>query len=284
MNKINKKHDLCELTIKLETWLHDELESYLITLNGIIEAKANIDENTIYVKYNCSVINYNWIKSEIFVFLKIDCPSILEFDKHSKNNNSKYEFVVNDYCCEYCLKGNIEYLLSINGIEKVYSNYSDDEIENIKVSIYYDKNLITEQDLKNINNIFTDDLYFFEDKLDWDVEIETARYSSRKENIINEEVINFNLNTTNKNDKHINIFIETNLPMKSIENMDLNNKINVNNFITDFLVSFEEKSIPNNITYDKENIVLEMKDNNLYTLNINFKIINLIIKKDFKLK
>lgn len=113
----------------MDTWLHNELESYLISLKGIIDANVNKDKSTVYVKYDCSIINYNWIKLEILVFLKCNCPSILEFDKHSRNNNSKHEFVVGvkDYCCEYCLKSNIEYLLSIKGIEKVYSSYSDGE-------------------------------------------------------------------------------------------------------------------------------------------------------------
>lgn len=281
-----KKNDFCELTIKLDTWLHNELESYLISLKGIIDANVNKDKGTVYVKYDCSIINYNWIKLEILVFLKCNCPSILEFDKHSRNNNSKHEFVVGvkDYCCEYCLKSSIEYLLSIKGIEKVYSSYSDGEMENVKISIYYDKNVITEQDLKNINNIFTDEVYVFDDKLNWNIKIQTARYSSIKDNILDEEVICFNFNTINKRGNHINICIETNLPIKMIQGMDLNNKINVNNFITNFLISFEEKLIPNNINYDDENIVLEKKGYNLYSLIVNFKIINLIFKKDFKLK
>lgn len=277
-----KKNDFRELTIKLDTGIHNELESYLNSLNGIIGARVNRDESTVYVKYDCSMMNYNWIKLEILVFLKCNFPSILEFDKHSRNKNSKYEFVVgiDDYCCEDCLKSNIEYLLSIKGIEKVYSSFSSDESESIKISIYYDKNIITEQDLKNIHNIFADKVYVFDDLLNWNIEIQTTKCSSVKE----KEFICFHFNTVNKRENHINVCIETNLNVQTLEDMALNQKINITHFITNFLIYYEKKLISSNINYDDENIILKKKSYNLYSLTVNFKIINLIFEKDFTLK
>lgn len=60
--------------------------------------------------------------------------------------------------------------------------------------------------------------------------------------------------------------------------------ININSYITNFLIFFEGKPISNNINYDTENIILRKKDYNQYTLNVNFKITNLIFRKDFILK
>ena len=145
---------MSELTIGIE-WTHKELKEYLLSLNGIsyVEIRDNEEQIDVYLKYNSTLITPKIIKIEILLFMdSLKTPSILYFDKHSKTKTLTYTIVRDKFCCEYCFKGAVQYLLEIEGIEKVESNFNEayDKSEKIIINIQYDPNLITSEKMKQI--------------------------------------------------------------------------------------------------------------------------------------
>ena len=149
-----------ELTIIIDNWGHKELKEYLMSLNGILDVIIKNEEQLeIHIKYNPNLITPKIIRLEILLFLDIlKIPSILAFDKHSTIETSEYKIIRNDICCEYCLKGAIDDLFEIDGIEKVESNFNEenyyqknyDEPDNIIISIKYNSDLISIDDMMQI--------------------------------------------------------------------------------------------------------------------------------------
>lgn len=127
-----------------------------MSLNGILDVIIkNGEQLEIYVKYNSNLITSKIIKLEILLFLNIlKTPSILAFDKHSTMELAEYKIIRNGICCEYCLKGAIEDLFEIDGIEKVESNFNKekiyDERDNVIISIKYNSGLISMDDMRQI--------------------------------------------------------------------------------------------------------------------------------------
>ena len=147
---------MSELIIIIDHWGHKELKEYLMSLNGILDVIIkNGEQLEIYVKYNSNLITSKIIKLEILLFLNIlKTPSILAFDKHSTMEMAEYKIIRNGICCEYCLKGAIEDLFEIDGIEKVESNFNKeknyDERDNVIISIKYNSGLISMDDMRQI--------------------------------------------------------------------------------------------------------------------------------------
>lgn len=147
---------MSELTIIIDHWGHKELKEYLMSLNGISDVIIkNGEQLEICVKYNSNLITSKIIKLEILLFLNIlKTPSILAFDKHSTMKMSEYKIIRHGICCEYCLKGAIEDLFEIDGIEKVESNFNKekiyDERDNVIISIKYNSGLISMDDMRQI--------------------------------------------------------------------------------------------------------------------------------------
>ena len=144
-----------ELTIVIDSWGHKELKDYLISLKGISKVIVENEQYLkIYMKYDPEFITLKMIKMEISLFLDIlNIPSFIAFDKHSTNKISEYKIVRDDVCCEYCLKGAIEELFDIEGIEKVESNLdieNYDNYEKIVITVKYDLSLISTNDIKEI--------------------------------------------------------------------------------------------------------------------------------------
>lgn len=144
-----------ELTIVIDHWSHKELEEYLMSLNGILDVKIKNDEKLeIYLKYDSTLITSKIIKMEILLFLDImKIPSILSFDKYPKFKTSNYTIIRDNLCCEFCFKGAIDDLFEIEGIEKVESNFNEDcydEREKIIINIKYNPNLISLEEMKQI--------------------------------------------------------------------------------------------------------------------------------------
>lgn len=142
-----------ELDIKLDFWLDYELENYLLTYKGIIKVEIDDIRNEIHIVYDNNLIDFKTIKTKILLFLKsLNIPSFIAFDKHSKNKLIKYDIVIKDLCCEYCLKGMIQDLFDTDGIEKVYCNY--DNIFHSKkefiIEVYYDETIISNEDIKKL--------------------------------------------------------------------------------------------------------------------------------------
>ena len=67
------------------------------------------------------------------------------------------KYLINDLCCEYCYKGAIDDLFEIEGIEMVKGNFNEDYLfkkyedrEKIIINIKYDPNLISTEEMKQI--------------------------------------------------------------------------------------------------------------------------------------
>ena len=138
-----------ELTITIDCWSHKELKEYLNSLKGISEVDINgEDKLEIYIKYNSDLITLKIIELEILSFLKLlNVPSIMGFDKHSDKNLKEYLIIRKDICCEYCVKGVVEDLFFLDGIEKVEATLEKDTIIKIK----YDSKVLSLNDVKNID-------------------------------------------------------------------------------------------------------------------------------------
>jgi len=141
-----------ELTLILSdcAWLEKGLDGYLLSQKGIHEVNINYSNNEIYVKYDSNTV-IEIIKKEILLFISsLDTPSIFAFDKHSKNKLIKKDIIINDLCCEYCLNGIIEDLLSTNGIESAFSDFDYSNKTDVKITVEYDKNIISEREILDI--------------------------------------------------------------------------------------------------------------------------------------
>ena len=138
------------ISLKLNTWVYDELIDYLKSINGIKNVEISNDITIYYDNISLKVI----IK-EIYLFLNIlNIPSILSFDKHLSNNLKEYQILINDLCCEYCLMSDIEELLYINGINSAYSNYDFKDKNNVVIYITYDSSIISKEELDKLNEEF----------------------------------------------------------------------------------------------------------------------------------
>ena len=146
---------MAELTVVIDSLGHKELKEYLMSLNGIIDVIIKNEEQLeIHIKYNPNLITQKIIRNEILLFLNIlKIPSVLAFDKHRTNKTSEYKIIRDDICCEHCFKDAIEYLFEIDGIEKVESNFNAenyDERDSVIINIKYNSDLISIDDMKQI--------------------------------------------------------------------------------------------------------------------------------------
>ena len=138
------------ISLKLNTWVYDELIDYLKSINGIENVEISNDITIYYDNISLKVI----IK-EIYLFLNIlNIPSILSFDKHLNNNLKEYKIVIKNLCCEHCLMSDIEYLLYINGINSAYSDYDFDDKNNVVIYITYNSSIISKEELDKLNKDF----------------------------------------------------------------------------------------------------------------------------------
>lgn len=149
MNSVN------ELALELESWSHKELKDYLLSLTGVFEVKINNAENLfINLKYDSKLTNAEILKMEVFLFLDLsNKPALISFHKYSNNKTEKYDLIIKDLCCEFCLRGMIDDLFMIEGIEKVESNFKDElchSHENVLISVKYNPKLISKEELKKI--------------------------------------------------------------------------------------------------------------------------------------
>lgn len=145
-----------ELTITFDNvWLDKELKEYLLSQNGIHNVEIDDKSETINIRYNPKLINIKIIILEILAFMNmLKTPSIILFNKHSKKTLLKTTIIIKDLCCEYCLKGMIEELLFINGIEKVDTNFDYTNKKDVALNIEYDKEIISKEDVTKLENKF----------------------------------------------------------------------------------------------------------------------------------
>ena len=142
-----------ELTLKLEHLygIDEEFELYMKDFNGVEDAKYDRDTLDVYIKYDEAKISLNHIKLEVFLFLGVNTiPSLLAFDKHSKNKLDIATITIKDLCCEYCLKGMVEELLFVDGIEKLETDFDYINKQDVNFNISYDQNIITEEKIREL--------------------------------------------------------------------------------------------------------------------------------------
>lgn len=142
---------MSELTFKIEhlPFNTKELEEYITSLNGVKEVKINSDDE-IYINYDYELISIKVLILEVKLFLSLlRIPSVIEFDKHSKENTVKTTLNIENACCEYCVKGFIEDLALIDGIKQASTDYNDDTF-NVSIEISYDKTKINENTIKEL--------------------------------------------------------------------------------------------------------------------------------------
>ena len=144
-----------KITIELDTILDKGLLEYLKTIEDI--ENCDINEGKLDIVYQGKLPLIIIIKEACLYLDILKIPSILSFDKHLTNKLEEYQIVINDLCCEYCLKMDIGELLYVNGINSAYSDYDFDDKDNVTIYITYDKNVISENELDNFNKKFNGD-------------------------------------------------------------------------------------------------------------------------------
>ena len=144
-----------ELTLKYDCLIDKEIKDYLLKINGIEDIKINLDTGEIYIKYNNISIKLILMEVELFLDV-VKFPSLIGFDKHSKNKLLDYEMVINDLCCEYCLKTNIDILFETNGIESVRTDFDYINNKDVKIFIKYDNNKINIESIKKLESEFNE--------------------------------------------------------------------------------------------------------------------------------
>lgn len=141
-----------ELTILIDYGANEKLQSYLLSLTGVLEVSIDdMKETEIYIKYN-SLTMPKIIKMEIELFLELlKVPSTIGLDKHSQDKLSIYTICRKNVCCEYCLKGAIDDLFNVQGTEKVDCNFFCDVLGNTKINAYYSDSIIINDEIKRID-------------------------------------------------------------------------------------------------------------------------------------
>lgn len=144
-----------ELTLKYDCLIDKEIKDYLLKINGIEDIKINLDTGEIYIKYNNISIKLIFMEVELFLDV-VKLPSLIGFNKHSKNKLLDYEMVINDLCCEYCLKINIDILFETEGIESVGTDFDYINNKDVKIFIKYDNNKIDIESIKKLESEFNE--------------------------------------------------------------------------------------------------------------------------------
>ena len=146
-----------KLTLKYDEFnIDSDINNYLLTIKGIKKVEYDENKNEIFIEYDSNIITIKLILMEISLYINTNSSSLLEFDKHSNNKLLDYEITINNLCCEYCLKGNIEDLILIDGIESAKTDYDYNNKENVKIFIKYDNSLISIEKIKELEKEFNE--------------------------------------------------------------------------------------------------------------------------------
>ena len=135
------------------TYLHNELEDYLLSLNGVEEVIINNEDNLdIKISYNKNIISNYILYMEINLFLDYKTPYLYSFDKFSNSNLKKYEykFKKEDDLIEYEYFYIIDWLFNNKGVEKVESDYDYSTMPETLLKIYYDDSVISLDKIKEV--------------------------------------------------------------------------------------------------------------------------------------
>lgn len=142
---------MSEIILKIG-WIYNELENYILTLNGVIQVKLNTDTDELYIKYDSTIISIKVLVLEVKLFVNsVNTPLIKKFNKLSNKKLIDTTLVFGDLFCEYCVKGKIEDLILIDGIEMVSVDFDNINYFNVDIKIKYDENKITKKEIKEYN-------------------------------------------------------------------------------------------------------------------------------------
>lgn len=139
-----------QLSIKIDHFNHfdHEFYTYISALDGVKSIKEDKD---ILITYDSKKISIQRILLEVKLFLGLlKTPSLINFDKHFKGKCDNTTVVIEDACCEYCVKGVIEDLVLIDGIEKVTVDFQDDTFFNVSIHVMYDSGIWNDKKVKEL--------------------------------------------------------------------------------------------------------------------------------------
>ena len=141
------------VTLGVNDWFQPDMCEYLRALNGVKIVKIDNEKERVEVSFDEKLTSFKIIKYEVYIYLKIlNLPSLIYFDKHSNNKLTKYDIIIKYLCCDFCLKGMMEDLFDVNGIEKADCNFDVNykKRENVIINIEYDDTIINEDEIKKI--------------------------------------------------------------------------------------------------------------------------------------
>lgn len=139
---------------KIELEIKDcrnRLEEYLLSIDGIMDVKIENKEYNFFVTitYDETKMFVERIEKEIKLYIdRINEPIVVSFNKFEDNDVIK-EINIEDACCEYCMEGNIENLLQLDGIGS-FSYNQDTNYFNVSAKLGYNPNKISKEKLKEI--------------------------------------------------------------------------------------------------------------------------------------
>lgn len=139
-----------KIELEIETYRY-QLEEYLLSIDGITD--VNKDERGynffITITYDETKMFIERIEKEILLYVdSLNVPVIVSFNKFEDNEVVK-EIVIEDGCCEYCMKGSVEKLSKIDGIG-LFSFDQDNGYFDVHTKLGYNPNKISEEQLKEI--------------------------------------------------------------------------------------------------------------------------------------
>lgn len=129
----------------------NRLEEYLLSIDGIMDVKIENKEYNFFVTitYDETKMFVERIEKEIKLYIdRINESIVVSFNKFEDNEVIK-EIVIEDGCCEYCMKGNAESLSKIDGIGS-FSFDQDNGYFDVHAKLGYNPNKISEEKLKEI--------------------------------------------------------------------------------------------------------------------------------------
>ena len=159
MKKLTMTFDSIDMYIENNK---EELNDYILSLNGVVESNASYDNETGTMTFNITyddvIIKNKMLQLELKTYLnRYKYPALIFFDKHFEGKIGKKVFK-GKVCCEFCFKIAIEDLFEIDEIVKVENNYIERYIENYSsldegednITIYYDASKIDSNKMDEI--------------------------------------------------------------------------------------------------------------------------------------
>lgn len=139
-----------KIELEIESYRY-QLEEYLLSIDGITDVKKEEKGYNFFitVTYDETKIFIERIEKEILLYVdSLNVPVIVSFNKFEDNEAIK-EIVIDDGCCEFCMKGNAEKLSKIDGIG-LFLFDQDNGYLDVHAKLGYNPNKISEEKLKEI--------------------------------------------------------------------------------------------------------------------------------------